>query len=331
MLKRLLSFFLVLTLFPTASGQEALFVPNEGQWSGNFSHKMPLKYGGLFFEKDAVQIVLRDARHLEDLHGHDMHEAGLSHEADLLQCHSVRLKFLNAKPTVAKGRKPTEFYHNYFLGEDSTFWRGGVRPSRGLSYEGLYPNSTLAFGQSGNHVKYQWHLTDPSTVDTIQWIYEGATKTEISPEGALIIHTSIGTFLESAPVGWGWKDGKRVDFGLWYEEDNNILRFKTEAIAHTLDSLVLDPQLIFTSFSGSLTDNWGFSATYDDQGRLYGAGVAFATGYVASTGAFQTTYNDPAGINLGFNPDITITVFEPQGNNMLYATYLGGTAKSLAD
>ncbi len=92
MLKRLLSFFLVLTLFPTASGQEALFVPNEGQWSGNFSHKMPLKYGGLFFEKDAVQIVLRDARHLEDLHGHDMHEAGLSHEADLLQCHSVRLK-----------------------------------------------------------------------------------------------------------------------------------------------------------------------------------------------------------------------------------------------
>ena len=43
-------------------------MPNEGQWPGNFSHKMPLKYGGLFFEDDAVQIVLRDARHLEDLH-----------------------------------------------------------------------------------------------------------------------------------------------------------------------------------------------------------------------------------------------------------------------
>ena len=75
-----------------------------------------------------------------------------------------------------------------------------------------------------------------------------------------------------------------------------------------------------------MTDNWGFSATYDEAGRLYGAGVAFATGYVASTGAFQTTYNDPPGINLGFNPDVTITVFEPQGTTMLYATYLGGTA-----
>ena len=118
MCKRLLSLFLVLRLFITASGQEALFVPNEGQWPGNFSHKMPLKYGGLFFEKDAVQIVLRDARHLEDLHGHDMHEAGLSHEAELLKGHAVRLKFLNATPTRAKGHKPTEFYHNYFLGED---------------------------------------------------------------------------------------------------------------------------------------------------------------------------------------------------------------------
>ena len=90
-------------------------MPNKGQWPGNFSHKMPLKYGGLFFEDDAVQIVLRDARHLEDLHGHDMHEAGLSHEASVLKGHAVRLKFLNATPTVAKGLKPTEFYHNYFF------------------------------------------------------------------------------------------------------------------------------------------------------------------------------------------------------------------------
>src|SRR6056300_1101266 len=326
MRKSLLSLFLVFSLIPALSGQEALFVPNEGQWSGDFSHKMPLKYGGLFFEKDAVQIVLRDARHLEDLHGHDMHEAGLSHEASVLKGHAVRLKFLNATPTVAKGLKPTEFYHNYFLGNDSSTWRGEVRPARKLTYDGLYDNSILAFGQTGSHVKYQWHLSDPSVIDEIAWMYEGATKSEINPEGALIVHTSIGTFLESAPVGWGWKDGERVDFGMWYSQEYGIFRFKTEAIAHTLDSLVLDPQLIFTSFSGSLTDNWGFSATYDDQGRLYGAGVAFATGYVASTGAFQTTYNDPPGINLGFNPDVTITVFEPQGSTMLYATYLGGTA-----
>ena len=153
MRKSLLSLFLVFSLIPALSGQEALFVPNEGQWSGDFSHKMPLKYGGLFFEKDAVQIVLRDARQLEDLHGHDMHEAGLSHEANVLKGHAVRIKFLNATPTEAQGHQPTSFYHNYFLGEDSTFWGGGVKPKRRLTYSEIYPKTTLAFRQSGNHVK----------------------------------------------------------------------------------------------------------------------------------------------------------------------------------
>jgi len=109
MCKRFLSILLALAFLPVSWGQEALFVPNEGQWPGNFSHKMPLKYGGLFFEDDAVQIVLRDARHLEDLHGHDMHEAGLSHEASVLKGHAVRLKFLNATPTVAKDLNPQNF------------------------------------------------------------------------------------------------------------------------------------------------------------------------------------------------------------------------------
>ena len=109
--------------------------------------------------------------------------------------------------------------------------------------------------------------------------------------------------------------------------DKCVLKVGVEKVASTLDSLVLDPQLVFTSFSGSLTDNWGFTATYDDQGRLYGGGVAFATGYVSTVGAFQTGYNASTGPFQNFEPDVTISVFEPSGNNLLYASYLGG-AKS---
>ncbi len=94
---------------------------------------------------------------------------------------------------------------------------------------------------------------------------------------------------------------------------------------NTLDSLVIDPQLIFTSFSGSLTDNWGFTATYDDLGRLYGGGISFATGYVSTVGAYQVGYNDPGSFVIGNFPDVTISVFEPTGATLLYATYLGGT------
>ncbi|MGB1090148.1 MAG: hypothetical protein ACPGYN_05310, partial [Schleiferiaceae bacterium] len=68
-------------------GQEAIFVPNEGQWDGEFQYKLPLKYGALFFEPGSVQMVLRDAGQIEDLRGHHMHEAGLSLPVDPLRTH----------------------------------------------------------------------------------------------------------------------------------------------------------------------------------------------------------------------------------------------------
>ena len=317
---------LLLLCAGTLHGQEAIFVPNQGQWDGEFQHKLPLKYGALFFEPGSVQMVLRDAGQIEDLVGHHMHEAGLSLPVDPLRTHAIRMKFIDAEPVESRGVHETGYYYNYFLGEDQSRWKGGVRPHDTLVYEDLYPASTLKFYAKDSHLKYDWQLRDPGVLSEIKWTYDGANGVQLNPEGSLQIQTSIGEFMESTPAAWGWKNGERIDFGCWYTLVGEEIGFAAEDEAMDLDSLVIDPQLIFTSFSGSLTDNWGFSATYDEAGRLYGAGVAFATGYVASTGAFQTTYNDPPGINLGFNPDVTITVFEPQGTTMLYATYLGGTA-----
>ncbi|HAK70605.1 MAG TPA: hypothetical protein DCM15_04445, partial [Cryomorphaceae bacterium] len=47
-------------------GQEVLFVPNEGQWEGDFAYQMRLKSGALFFEESAVQFVLKNAVQGED-------------------------------------------------------------------------------------------------------------------------------------------------------------------------------------------------------------------------------------------------------------------------
>jgi hypothetical protein len=36
---------------------------------------------------------------------------------------------------------------------------------------------------------------------------------------------------------------------------------------------VIDPTEIFCSFTGSTSDNWGYSATYDNAGNLYMGGI----------------------------------------------------------
>ena len=318
---------LVIFLFSTLSilGQEVLFVPNEGQWDGDFTYQMRLKSGALFFEGSAIQFVLKDAVQGEDHKGHHIHEAGLSASEEGLRFHALRLNFLNGQTVNPYGTKPVSYVQNYFLGSDSSTWRSGITPTNSLIYDGIYDGSRLEFHQGGNHLKYDWHLTNTSVFKDIEWTYDGATDISLDPEGFIKVETSVGSFIESIPVAWGWKNGERIHFTVRYKNDHGRLSFESEIDVNTLDSLVIDPQLIFTSFSGSLTDNWGFTATYDDLGRLYGGGISFATGYVSTVGAYQVGYNDPPGPNIGFIPDVTISVFEPSGATLLYATYLGGT------
>ena len=38
-------------------------------------------------------------------------------------------------------------------------------------------------------------------------------------------------------------------------------------------TLIIDPSLVFCSFTGSTADNWGFTATYGPDGSMFGGGI----------------------------------------------------------
>ena len=82
---------------------------------------------------------------------------------------------------------------------------------------------------------------------------------------------------------------------------------------------------MFGTFSGSSADNWGFTATYDNSGNTYSAGVVFGIGYPTTTGAYQLAFNGGAGAR---PCDIGIIKYDNVGQR-LYASYLGGTANEI--
>ncbi|MEM6802352.1 MAG: PKD domain-containing protein, partial [Bacteroidota bacterium] len=85
--------------------------------------------------------------------------------------------------------------------------------------------------------------------------------------------------------------------------------------------LTIDPTLIFSTYTGSFSDNWGFTATYDSAGNAYGGGIQFGasagSGYPTTTGAYDRTFN-------GGTSDVTIIKYNPTGTQALYSTFLGG-------
>src|SRR5690606_21696571 len=86
--------------------------------------------------------------------------------------------------------------------------------------------------------------------------------------------------------------------------------------------LIIDPTLIFSTYSGSFADNFGFTATYDSKGYLYSGGNVFALGYPTTVGAFQVSYG-------GGNIDVAITKYDVTGTNLIYSTYLGGNGSEI--
>lgn len=57
-------------------------------------------------------------------------------------------------------------------------------------------------------------------------------------------------------------------------------------------TLIIDPTVVFGTYTGATADNWGYTATYDQNGNMYVGGyvnAAFSgTTYPTTTGAFQT-------------------------------------------
>ena len=117
---------------------------------------------------------------------------------------------------------------------------------------------------------------------------------------------------ENIPIDCEWSvKGKSVHFKLG-TYDNNL-------------PLIIDPTLVFCSYSGSYVDNWGYSATYDSEGNLYGGSSVFGIdypGFPTTTGAYQDTFG-------GGSEDIGILKFNSIGNTLVYTTYLGGNGSEV--
>jgi hypothetical protein len=79
---------------------------------------------------------------------------------------------------------------------------------------------------------------------------------------------------------------------------------------------------VFSTYLGGTGDDVGFSIGRDQNGNIYITGRSSSTNYPVSPGAFQ-----PANAG-GY--DATYSVLSPGGTQLVYSTYLGGTAVDVA-
>jgi len=291
------------------------FVPNEGQWEEPFSYRWMNNQGAVFIEKKGISI------HLADFSAYQYHHDNRKKDSEpfdmnLIRHHAVKMRFIDGQKGNWVPEDKSESYHNYILGKDPERWRSNVPLYGSVRQEEIYNGINIKYYTDGNSIKYDLEVSPNGNYEEVQMEYSGLDSMFLE-EGFLIMRTSLGEIIEQKPIAWQINGTEKKYVKCDFVLTGSTVSFKVTKHNKRLP-LIIDPQYIFSTYTGSLADNFGFTACFDSTSNMYSGGIAFNIGYPVTTGAFQDTF---AG---GF-VDMAITKFNSSGTQLIYSTYIGGS------
>lgn len=294
-------------------GTVVAFVENRGQWSAPFRYEAQLHDAALFFGDDCITVALRDR---------------LSHpwpSTVPLRHHAYRMRFVDCRSVIPTGAFPKQSKNNYFLGNNPANWRSEVPSYDAVRYNNLYDGIDLEVYGGNKILKYNFVVHPTGNPQQVAILYEGTDGVKLNANGNLIIQTTVRDIVEMKPYVYQLSDdGTEQEVTSRFRLNRN-----KEGYTVTIEvadynphrDLVIDPVLVFSTYTGSTADNWGTTAAYDSHKNVYTAGLVFDIGYPVSTGAYQPTFAGTC--------DIAIFKFDSAGSQRLYATYLGGSSADM--
>jgi len=312
---------LLVSIYTNAQNTPIEFIENQGQWNGPFLYKAMTGKGDVYLQKDGFTYMLSDPENDGKV---DAWHHGQIKTPPTIKFHAYRVIFDGANTPAIAGSKAQEGYYNYFLGNDPSRWKGNIHPYLNIDYKKLYNGIDMHISSEKGNMKYEFIISPGADVSQIRLRYDGPASMKIK-NGNLIVSTSVGDVMEMKPYVYQYINDSRVQVECSYQLKDNIVTYYFPNDYDVSKPLIIDPTVVFATFTGSTADNWGFTATYDPQGNFYAGGLANSTGYPVSTGAFQTTFAGGVGTtDIEYASDIAIIKYSSDGKNRIWATYVGG-------
>jgi gliding motility-associated-like protein len=333
--KQLLSFFILAIVFLNVSAQTEVpnleFIENKGQWDSHALLKANIGNGSLYFHKKGITVVLHNNAEINklvaahapftrsDTASHPTVQRIIKGRPALLRSHAYSVNFLNMnEATEIIPDKPLNTYNNYFIGNDSTKWARNCRIFQGVTYKNIYPGIDLRYYTDNGNLKYDLIIHPGADPNNIAMQYEGLDGLTVT-NNRLLLKTSVGDVREMEPNSYQAGDNGRESVPVKYRvSKGNVVRFDIRNY-NNKQVLVIDPTLVFSTFTGSIASNWGFTATPGPDGTFFAGGIVFADGFPVIPGAYQANFQ-------GGSFDVGIMKFSSNGRNRIYATYIGGDA-----
>jgi uncharacterized repeat protein (TIGR01451 family) len=284
-----------LTHFPLS------FVPNLGQASPLVKFQVHSGKDSLFFTRNDVFLLLRNADGLPAL---------------------VNLHFVDANlnPTVT-GVDPLPGAVNYLQGTDPSKWLTDLPTFGAIVYEDLYPGVDLRYDGVLSELKGTFTLAPGVDPTIIRWRHLGPAEVSIDEETGDLIITLDGpgdstlTLVEGPPEVSQNIDGEEVPVEASYViHDDGSVGFELGEYDPDYP-LIIDPTLTYSTYLGgsNLEDVEGIAA--GDDGSMYVVGTTMSWDFPLASSLDDTFEGDE---------DIYVTKINATGDALAYSTYIGG-------
>ncbi|MFA7274883.1 MAG: gliding motility-associated C-terminal domain-containing protein [Crocinitomicaceae bacterium] len=323
-------FIVVLLGHPTIFAQEIdynldkhkMLIENKGQWDDQIFFQSKFPGGNLWVQQHKLLF------HLQDYSAYRAAHANFSEvipNSDQFKQTVVHANFLGSNEiTVVEKELPSIHYYNYFLGNDPAKWASKVHSYHKAKLKNLYDGIDLQIIQTANETKYEFHVAPNANPNSIRIEYVGQKSLKIDKKGNLTIATDLGRIVEKKPYVYQIINGRIIEIASQFKLKNGVVYFDLGKYNPTKE-LIIDPVLVFATYSGSVTDNFGMSGTYGYDGTAYSAGTVYGNTYpVPFSGAYDISTSFTTIYNGIGTTDVYISKYNETGSQMIWTNFLGG-------
>lgn len=217
---------------------------------------------------------------------------------------------------------------NYFVGNDPNGWKTDVPNFSGVLYQEVYPGIDQVFYGNGRQLEYDFILAPEADATQIAIAFDGASGLRISDNGEIIFSVRGEIIVQKKPFVYQEIDGVRTEIAANYSIRNPRSKFENPTVGFEIGDydrskpLTIDPVLVYSTYLGGNQADSGWAVAIDAARNVYVTGSTSSPNF--------PTVNPLQPNNAGGSGDVFVTKINTAGNQILYSTYIGGTAGDLA-
>jgi hypothetical protein len=291
--------------------QQLAFERNDGQTSSRLQFTARARNYTVFLDSREATVVFRAAGRRPIPQNDSV--KNVEPPIDFVSLHLLE----SDRTGTPQAEEPLTAKANYFLGSDAQKWRINVPLFGRVRYQSIYKNVDLVYYGTESQLEYDFVIRPGGDPKSIRFSLEAARRPVIERNGDLTVRVGEAQFALRKPIAYQIVDGQEHQVTAYFlATGHDGFGIEVGDYDRRLP-LIVDPVLAYSTYLGGSADEGIFGIGFDEEGNIYVAG---------ETSSADFPNREAIQKHVGGNYDVFVSKFDPTGTELIYSTYLGGSA-----